>query len=501
MATVTGMTAAAMQAIADGTVVSATVNPAGDLILTKHDGTTANAGHVKGSDGSDGSDAPAHKVSNYNRAVNYVQNDIVNFAGRLYKSKRANVGKRPPFYSADWEPVSPAPNGWVQTDPFFLGQGWDHWETFWSNGGVVRAYTSVAGEFVTGHRALKLTIPAGGSQRLFPKELNLVGVGERVVTVAKARLLTALSTNVYIVGTLHQAEEDGHPEPYGSGAVDVNAEEGLQLISSNWTDFTFSNTAAYARPQARANIVVFNNGPEAAEVLIDQIYTHDPATISLISDSREPIQIPSGTNLNNILTPGDYWVSSDPASGLNYPVLRSGTLEVRQNSELNSVTQRFTPRGVYHNEFYVRTKSASLWYLWKSYTSDGGWLDWSPLLLSTGTNPTMGNTVINGRYRVQGKTVQMTAQFVIGSTFSPGTGAYMITLPVMPATTEIGFLQVVFLQSGERPGYARIEGTSGNLRIQVQGESNAYTTMGASTNNITPVSGNRLIFSGTYEAS
>lgn len=47
MATVTGMTAAAMQAIADASIVSGTVNGSGDLILTTHGGTTQDAGHVQ----------------------------------------------------------------------------------------------------------------------------------------------------------------------------------------------------------------------------------------------------------------------------------------------------------------------------------------------------------------------------------------------------------------------------------------------------------------------
>lgn len=44
MATVTGMTAAAMQAIQDGMIVAAAFDSANHLILTKHDGTTTDAG-------------------------------------------------------------------------------------------------------------------------------------------------------------------------------------------------------------------------------------------------------------------------------------------------------------------------------------------------------------------------------------------------------------------------------------------------------------------------
>ena len=54
MATVTGYTSDAMDAIADGTVVTGTVNGSGDLILTTHGGDDINAGHVVGDTGATG---------------------------------------------------------------------------------------------------------------------------------------------------------------------------------------------------------------------------------------------------------------------------------------------------------------------------------------------------------------------------------------------------------------------------------------------------------------
>jgi microcystin-dependent protein len=48
VATVTGFTAARSQQIEDGTVIGGLVNGSGDLILTKHDASTVNAGHVVG---------------------------------------------------------------------------------------------------------------------------------------------------------------------------------------------------------------------------------------------------------------------------------------------------------------------------------------------------------------------------------------------------------------------------------------------------------------------
>lgn len=59
MATVTGMTAAAMQDIADDVVVSGNVNGSGHLILTKHDASTVDAGAVVGPTGPTGPTGPA----------------------------------------------------------------------------------------------------------------------------------------------------------------------------------------------------------------------------------------------------------------------------------------------------------------------------------------------------------------------------------------------------------------------------------------------------------
>lgn len=51
MATIIGMTSAAMDAIAAGVIVGATVNGAGHLILTKEDTSTVDAGYVVGPQG------------------------------------------------------------------------------------------------------------------------------------------------------------------------------------------------------------------------------------------------------------------------------------------------------------------------------------------------------------------------------------------------------------------------------------------------------------------
>jgi microcystin-dependent protein len=58
MTTVTGLTADRMLAIEAASVVAGAVNAGGDLILTKHDGNTMNAGHVVGAVGPAGPAGP-----------------------------------------------------------------------------------------------------------------------------------------------------------------------------------------------------------------------------------------------------------------------------------------------------------------------------------------------------------------------------------------------------------------------------------------------------------
>ena len=69
MATITGMTSAAMDAIAAGVIVGATVNGAGHLILTKEDSSTVDAGYVvgptgpAGANGTNGADGNSYSLN------------------------------------------------------------------------------------------------------------------------------------------------------------------------------------------------------------------------------------------------------------------------------------------------------------------------------------------------------------------------------------------------------------------------------------------------------
>ena len=72
--------------------------------------------------------------------------------------------------------------------------------------------------------------------------------------------------------------------------------------------------------------------------------------------------IPDGTNLNTLTTPGIYFRRNTPQSGLNYPTLKYGMLEVFSCSS-NVVIQRYTMRDSPYT-MYIRSKVNSSWYSW-----------------------------------------------------------------------------------------------------------------------------------------
>lgn len=58
---------------------------------------------------------------------------------------------------------------------------------------------------------------------------------------------------------------------------------------------------------------------------------------------------------------------------------------------------------------------------------------YSPALTATTTNPTLGNSTLAGQYVRIGDLVYFRIQLTIGSTFTAGTGVYLLSLPVASA--------------------------------------------------------------------
>lgn len=86
----------------------------------------------------------------------------------------------------------------------------------------------------------------------------------------------------------------------------------------------------------------------------------------------------------------------------------------------------------------VRDQFNSFFGAWSTYTP--GWF------AETGTNPTLGNGTITGRYLKVGRTVDWVVQLTWGSTTAAGSGGgsenWMLGLPAAPAA---GFTQRIIL--------------------------------------------------------
>ncbi len=74
--------------------------------------------------------------------------------------------------------------------------------------------------------------------------------------------------------------------------------------------------------------------------------------------------IPDAVNLNSITAPGIYFRRANPSSGLNYPALSYGMLEVFSCGP-TVVMQRYTLRDSPYTT-YVRSKVNSTWYAWSN---------------------------------------------------------------------------------------------------------------------------------------
>lgn len=123
---------------------------------------------------------------------------------------------------------------------------------------------------------------------------------------------------------------------------DMRASGSLQAASLRSTGMIQASGAITASGEIRAGTNVVMNGYNV---------------MGLVQAS-----IPDGTNLNNITAPGIYFRRDTPGSGLNYPTLNYGMLEVFSCS-VNVVIQRYTRRDNPYT-MYIRSRVNSTWNAW-----------------------------------------------------------------------------------------------------------------------------------------
>lgn len=264
MATVTGLTADKADEIHDQTLTGGSVDPStGRLLFTTMGGAVIDAGLVRGS-----------VPRKWNSSTAYTGGDLVFYAGRAYRAAVSNTNKVPGLDSSSWIFVAGAPaNQWIETDPTFERSSFaEQWETFWKTGSTAPtvAYTTVAGEFDSGRRALKVHLPPSSSQRLYQKEENLVAGGEQVVLRVRAKKLAA-GTGTTLNATLMQNDTTGAPEPLASGASYVSADVSNVAPTTSWATYEFRFTAVNSKPRGIVSLQVEQDGTSTSDVVIDSI--------------------------------------------------------------------------------------------------------------------------------------------------------------------------------------------------------------------------------------
>lgn len=108
MATVTGFTAARMQQIEDSSVVSGAVNASYRLILTKNDGTTIDAGYVRGATGAAGAPAQAVMSVENSDSIELALSGVGTVASPWKVGAKARIGTTAQRDAAFPDPVATA---------------------------------------------------------------------------------------------------------------------------------------------------------------------------------------------------------------------------------------------------------------------------------------------------------------------------------------------------------------------------------------------------------
>ena len=200
-------------------------------------------------------------------------------------------------------------------------------------------------------------------------------------------------------------------------------------------------------------------GPGSGEIIL-----HDPFSPS---DSGITIRSEQGVAVDGGLSVGE-------GLGVNGTTNLEGTLSVFGRTNLGeAATDVVTIAGT---------------------TITGVWSSYSPTLTATNTNPS-GSLTRFGRYQRIGRSIFFSIMLTMGSTFNPGSGAYSITLPVSAATnrTQIAVGQIR-IGTSEDMMFGKLEG--GNTIERMWLASGLQVNHGRGWGN-----GDRIILSGTYEAS
>lgn len=134
---------------------------------------------------------------------------------------------------------------------------------------------------------------------------------------------------------------------------------------------------------------------------------------------------------------------------------------------------------------------------------DGEWTNFTPTWTASSSNPSIGDGLIEGRYKMVGKTVHVWMMMTAGSTTTFGTGEYKVSLPVPARAIASVVLSLVMYDNGTRHynSLAHNDYTTGaslnNTSVTLFWDTGVVTN----TAPFTWANGDWFIVSGTYEAS
>lgn len=264
MATVTSKTSIKIDELVNGTLVSGYISPTGRLILVNRAGAEQDAGQV----------VTSKIQARWNASATYVVNDVVTYAGALYKAITSTVaaGLVPAMTSSAWGKLTPMDaTDWVDLDPTFeMTTATASLNTFWANGSSVVSLTTAAGEIETGRQSLKVVMGGVAAQRLYSHEENIVAGGEYIQIKVRAKILAGGGlTNLTV--NLWQNDLTGIPEVFAPGVVQTGSFEPFAALTTTWTTYTFHVLAVNAKPRAKMNYIVNCPGATGATVLIDSV--------------------------------------------------------------------------------------------------------------------------------------------------------------------------------------------------------------------------------------
>lgn len=352
MATVTSLTADRMLAIEAASVVDGAV--VGDnLILEKHDGTTINAGNVRGPVGADASTfitfKPAADLpSTYPLGITTMTSGAASAAG--YPCNLATVFTYIQDVSRGYQVITEKASG--TTNP-------------------PQMWIRVVGQDLWGAFQKLATIDSAG-------------------LLSVPRVFISSETDVSTTSTLP-------PFQIGDDAGANVVMDGNEIIARN------NGEPAVLYIENGANT---NTTPTADSHLTRKDY---------VDQFGLGTELGNAINLNSIIVPGIYTQSnsSEAAAGTNYPEAQAGLLEVRANalSAPSMVWQRYTPYGQYGNRYWVRsyyslyTGSPPQWSAWT--LMDGYDSGWVTLTITNTTNFALWVASEAIQIRRIGKSVQL----------------------------------------------------------------------------------------------